>query len=347
MKVGVLGAGVMGAGIAQVAAINGCDVRLLDISEAQVRKALDAVAGRLERAVTRGTLAAGERDQALSRLAPGGAEEIAACELIIEAVPEILSVNTAVLGPIVRAASPQTLFASNTSSLSITLLGESLGIGPRLAGMHFFNPAPVMPLVEVIAGRETEPGVVDRVAEVARGWGKTVVRAKDTPGFIVNRVARGYYLGALRMLGEGIAGVDEIDQALRERGGFRLGPFELMDLVGIDVNYSVSTSVWEQLGRPARLAPHPLQRALFDRGQLGRKTRRGFYDYAQEPPAPGVQAERKPVQLPAEVDEAVRRFVERATEKSGHGVESYIFARVLVSVINEAALVLDGGVATK
>src|SRR5262249_20782403 len=153
--------------------------------------------------------------------------------------------------PIVQRAGPQTIFASNTSSLSITRLGEAVGAGRRLGGMHFFNPAPLMPLVEVIAGAQTDPAVVERIAGYATAWGKTVVHAKDTPGFIVNRVARGYYLEALRMLGEGVAAVDAIDGVMRRLGGFKLGPFELMDLVGIDVNYSVTGSVWEQLGRPA------------------------------------------------------------------------------------------------
>src|SRR5262249_37757723 len=158
--------------------------------------------------------------------------------------------------------------------------GRAIGMGRRMVGMHFFNPPVLMPLVEVIAGNDSETAIVDQVAELARSWDKTVVRAKDTPGFIVNRVARGYYLEALRMLGEGVADIAEIDGAMKAMGGFKLGPFELMDLVGIDVNYSVSTSVWEQLGRPARLAPHPIQADLLKRGELGRKTRRGFYDYA-------------------------------------------------------------------
>jgi len=213
--------------------------------------------------------------------------------------------------------------------------------------MHFFNPPVLMPLVEVIAGAESDGRVVEQVAALARAWGKTVVRAKDTPGFIVNRVARGYYLEALRMLGEGVAGIDEIDRTMKQLGGFKLGPFELMDLVGIDVNYSVSTSVWEQLGRPARLTPHPIQADLRQRGQLGRKTKRGFYDYATEPPAPAAPVERRPLELPDAVRDTVAAFVQRATERPGTEIENYVFARILATIINEAALALDEGVASR
>jgi 3-hydroxybutyryl-CoA dehydrogenase len=213
--------------------------------------------------------------------------------------------------------------------------------------MHFFNPAPLMPLVEVIRGAESDPALVDQVAAVARSWGKTVVRAKDTPGFIVNRVARGYYLEALRLLGEGVAGLDVIDHTMRELGRFRLGPFELMDLVGIDINYSVSVSVWEQLGKPARLTPHPIQADLYQRGQLGRKTKRGFYSYEKEPPVPAMQAEQKPLPIPVAVREAVAAFVARATDRQGTDTENYLFARILVTIMNEAAHAFDDGVATK
>lgn len=346
--VGVLGAGVMGAGIAQVAAAHGCTVELLDVDEAVVRRAIDGVGKQLARLVEKGKLAAGARDEVLGRLrvaaGPGG---VAGCDLVIEAVAEKLDVKAQVLRSVLVQAGPRTIFASNTSSLSISQLGRALGAGRRLAGMHFFNPAPLMPLVEVIRGDESDPAVVDRVAEFARGWGKTVVRAKDTPGFIVNRVARGYYLEALRLLGEGVAGVPEIDRALRELGGFKLGPFELMDLVGIDINYSVTVSVWEQLGKPARLAPHPIQADLFRRGRLGRKTRAGFYDYASDPPSPAVSAERKPFEVPAAVREALGPFVAGAASRQGSEIESYLFARILVTIINEAAHALDDDVATK
>jgi 3-hydroxybutyryl-CoA dehydrogenase len=345
--VGVVGSGVMGAGIAQVAAVHGCTVAMLDVDASVVRKAIDGIGKRLDRSVEKGDLPVQERARIIDRLhVATGPQAAAACDLVIEAVSENLDAKTQVLEPIVRMAGPGSVFASNTSSLSITQIGRAVSAGRRLAGMHFFNPAPLMPLVEVIAGADTDPAVVDQVADCARAWGKTAVRAKDTPGFIVNRVARGYYLEPLRMLGEGVAGIDEIDRVMRTLGGFRLGPFELMDLVGIDVNYSVTVSVWEQLGRPARLAPHPIQSDLYQRGQLGRKSKRGFYDYDNNPPEPAAQTNRKPFEIPAAVRETLEAFVTRATVRTGSDTENYVFARVLVTIINEAAMAQVEGVAT-
>ncbi len=346
--VGVIGTGIMGAGIAQVAATHGATVYLLDVSPEVVRKAIDGIGKNFARLVEKGKLTAAEREAALGRLhVADGPEALAGCDLVIEAVSENLEVKTKVLAPIAAKASSETMFASNTSSLSITKIGRAIGESQRLAGMHFFNPAPLMPLVEVIAGDDTDPAVVDRVAATAATWGKTVVRAKDTPGFIVNRVARGYYLEALRLLGEGVASIAEIDAAMRHLGGFRMGPFELMDLVGIDVNYSVTCSVWEQMGRPARLTPHPIQADLFQRGHLGRKTKRGFYDYSSDPPMPAVQAERKPFVLPEAARNATAAFVERATDKRSTEVEHFVFAGILAMILNEAALAQEQGVATR
>jgi 3-hydroxybutyryl-CoA dehydrogenase len=346
-RVGILGAGTMGAGIAQVAASHGCAVDLVDVRPEVVRRALDDIAKRLDRLVDKGQMAPADRDQARQRLRPAdGPEALASCDLVLEAVPEDLDVKTSLLRPIAERAGPDTVFASNTSSLSITRIGRAIGAGPRTVGMHFFNPATLLPLVEVIAGADTDPAVAARAADLARSWGKTVVRAKDTPGFIVNRVARGYYLEALRLLGEGVAGVDTIDRVMKQLGGLRLGPFELMDLVGLDVNYGVSTSVWEQLGRPARLTPHPIQAELRDRGRLGRKTGRGFYDYSKDPPAPDVPAPARPPELPEAVRQAADDFARRASERPGSGLENYVFARILATVLNEAALALDEGVAS-
>jgi 3-hydroxybutyryl-CoA dehydrogenase len=347
-RVGILGAGVMGGGIAQVAAVHGCTALLLDVSADVVRRALDDINNRLNRLVEKGQLTPAERDRTRTCLRPAsGGDELAACDLVLEAVPEDLDLKTKLLAPIADRAAPRTVFASNTSSLSVTRIGQAIGRGRQTVGMHFFNPAWLMPLVEVIAGAESDPAAVEQVARLARSWGKTVVHAKDTPGFIVNRVARGYYLEALRMLGEGVAGIDEIDRAMKQLGGFRLGPFELMDLVGIDVNYSVSASVWEQLGRPARLAPHPIQDELRRRGHLGRKTRHGFYDYSAEPPTPAVPVQRRPLELPDAVRQAVADFVRRATDRPGTELENYVFARILATILNEAALLADEGVASR
>lgn len=344
--VGIVGAGTMGAGIAQVAATAGWSVVLADLDADFVRRQLEGVRRGLARLVEKGRLDVAARDAALARIRiASGPADFAAADLLIEAVVEDMNAKCAALRPIASAA-PEAIVASNTSSLSISKLGAELGAPERTVGMHFFNPVPLMPLVEVIAGRESGASAVERVFAIARQWGKTAVRAKDSPGFIVNRVARGYYLEALRMLGEGIAGVDEIDRTLVTLGGFRMGPFELMDLIGIDVNYNVSVSVWEQLGRPARLTPHRLQQQLFEAGRFGRKTKHGFYSYAGDPPLPATPVARASFTLPPKLYEAVRRVCERATEAAGSQTEQYVFTRVLVTIINEAALLVDEGIAT-
>lgn len=346
--VGILGAGTMGAGIAQTAATSGWDVRLSDVDEATAAAAIEGIARRLDRLVEKGRLTAAQREAALGRLhASGDVGAFGDCDLVIEAVVEDLQTKIDVLSRVAKVVSDRCILASNTSSLSIGRLGMGIGDPARTVGMHFFNPVPLMPLVEIIAGPETRDEVAERAAAIAREWGKTPVRAKDTPGFIVNRVARGYYLEPLRMLGEGIAGIDEIDRIMRTLGGFRMGPFELMDLVGIDVNYTVSTSVYEQLGRPARLKPHPIQKTLLERGTLGRKSKQGFYSYQHEHPLPAVPVERASFELPEMVYKAVRLFSDKATDVGGSITEQYVFARTLVAIINEAALAVDEGVASE
>lgn len=345
-EVAVIGAGTMGSGIAQVAATHGWRVRLVDVDAAIAGRAIERVRGQLDRAVERQRISAADRDAALSRLSAATIADLGGCELVVEAIVEDLDVKARILREAARVVPPAAIIASNTSSLSITRIGESTGCAERTVGMHFFNPAPVMPLVEVIAGSASAAGVVQRAAEIAAAWGKTPVRAKDTPGFIVNRVARGYYLEPLRMLDEGVSGVSEIDHILRTLGGFRMGPFELMDLIGIDVNYSVSCSVWEQLGRPARLQPHEIQRRLVEQNHCGRKTKQGFYSYQPAHPYPAVVLPRKSFELPDDVYKAVRLLCQTGTDESGSITEQYVFARTLAAIINEAGLALDGDVAT-
>ncbi len=337
----------MGAGIAQVAACAGWLVRLIDVKPEIAEKAAQGIRAQLTRLAEKGKLTAAAADAAGARLHI--ATEPAAlcdCELAIEAIVEDLETKIRTVGALVKHLPHNAIFASNTSSLSITRVGYGIGAPARTVGMHFFNPVPLMPLVEVVSGEATAPAVADRAAEIAALWGKTVVRAKDTPGFIVNRVARGYYLEPLRMLGEGIAGVDEIDHTLKTLVGLRMGPFELMDLIGIDVNYSVSLSVWEQLAKPARLTPHALQRSLVDRGQLGRKTRRGFYAYHDNVALPAVLVERRSFQVPARIYQAVRRFADEASLQPGSITEQYIAARTLAAIINEAGLLVDSAAAS-
>ncbi len=340
----------MGAGIAQVAASRGWTVRLMDVSADVVRKAISGITSRLDRLVEKSRMTQADRDAAVSRLCvasePG---DLAKCDLIVEAVVEDLDAKVKILGRLTPALKADCIIATNTSSLSVGAMGERLGVAPRMVGMHFFNPVPLMPLVEVIRADGTSTASADRVAKIGREWGKTVVRCKDTPGFIVNRVARGYYLESLRMLGEGLAGIDEIDGVMKRLGGFRMGPFELMDLVGIDVNYTVSCSVYEQMGRPARLKPHEIQAGLFQRGELGRKTGKGFYSYAGDAPIPAVTVERRSVSMSPATLAAAEAFCSGAVDGGRSGVgqtEQYIFARVLATIINEAALAYDDGIAT-
>ncbi len=348
-RIGVIGGGTMGAGIAQVAAAAGCDVSLLEVRDDLARKALDGIAAALARLVEKGKLSDDKRAAIVARIRAASAPvQLADCDLVIEAVVENLDVKTDVFRAVLAAAGPQLLLATNTSSLSVTKMAATLPAPERLAGMHFFNPVPLMPLVEVISGERTAPATADAVARFAADWGKTVVRAKDTPGFIVNRVARGYYLEALRMLGDGLAPLDEIDRTMRNLGRFRMGPFELMDLVGIDVNYNVSLSVWEQMGRPARLAPHPLQRQLFEQQHFGRKTKRGAYSYETDPPTPALRTEPRPFAPSPAITTAVDAFALRASEAAATADPRarYIFARILATIINEAAWTYDDGVST-
>lgn len=337
----------MGAGIAQVAACAGWAVSMRDTSAERVYGAIESITAQLRRLADKGRMKAEEANAAVQRLCPmQDTAEFAACELVIEAVAEDLHLKSSLLREVAESTPCETILATNTSSLSIATLAQAIHAEARTVGMHFFNPVPLLPLVECVRGDERSAWAVDRVYQIAREWGKTPVRCRDTPGFIVNRVARGYYLEPLRLLGEGVAGIDEIDQTLTRLAGFRMGPFALMDLIGIDVNFAVTRSVWEQLGRPARLAPHPLQEQLFNAGHFGRKTRRGAYSYDQEPPLPALVSPRRTFELPPAVYEAVRRFCDGAVREAGSITEQYIVARTLGAIINEAALALDDGIAT-
>lgn len=338
----------MGAGIAQLAATRGWTVYLHDVNGELVRRAIEGIENRLARSVEKGRMTGDEREAALGRIKPVEAiQAVGDVDLAIEAVVEDLTVKQRVFGELAQATSASTVLATNTSSLSISKIAEGLDSPQRVVGMHFFNPAPVMPLVEIIAGEESDPACVDRAFEIAKSWGKTPVRVKDTPGFIVNRVARGFYLEALRLLGEGVAGVDEIDNIMRSLGGFRMGPFELMDLVGVDVNLAVSTSVWEQMGRPSRLAPHDIQRKLVAQGHLGRKTGRGFYIYENRAAVPAYPVDRRSFDLSPMLRDAMAAFCSRAGVKGAGTTECFVIARILAAIMNEAALALAEGVATR
>ena len=278
---GIVGSGTMGLGIAQLAALSGLPTILCDIDAAALEKALTRIHQSVETGIQKGKLAADAVSQITANLKTTTDMDAMAgvVDLVIEAVPENLALKQQIFRQLDRVAPPDTCFASNTSSLSITALAAVTQRPAQVAGMHFFNPVPVMKLVEVIQGQETAAELMTRLCFLAKLLGKTPVRTKDSPGFIVNRVARSYYGEALRLLDEGTASIECIDTILQEEGGFAMGPFRLMDLIGIDVNYQVSQSVYDAYFQDARFQPHPLQRRMVEAGHLGRKTGQGFYQY--------------------------------------------------------------------
>ena len=290
VPVGVVGAGTMGAGIAQVAALAGHEVRVYDSAGGAAAAAVETIFAHLARAVDKGRLLQEEAEDAATRLrAVGTLDDLAGCGLVVEAVVEDLEVKRALFAGLEAVCGPDAILATNTSSLSVDAVAESLAVPGRVAGLHFFNPAPLLPLVEVVSGARTDGGVADLLVATAAAWGKTPVRAASTPGFIVNRVARPYYGEAFRLLEAGSVDAATVDALLRESGGFRMGPFELADLIGHDVNLAVSRSVWEAFGRDPRFTPSVLQERLVADGRLGRKTGGGIYGGADAPrPAPST-----------------------------------------------------------
>lgn len=279
-RLGIVGAGTMGAGIAQLAAGAGCEVVLCDVSAEVVERGISRVRAGFERGVERGRMTGEARDAALGRVRAATAlGELRDAQLVIEAVSEDLTLKRQIFAELARVCGPEAILASNTSSLSITAIANGVERPERVAGMHFFNPAPVMALVEVIGGALTSAETLDTITALAERLGKTPVRAQDTPGFIVNRVARPFTGEALRIVSEGIATVPQVDRIVRA-AGFRMGPFELLDLVGIDVNFAVHQEVYEQTFHEPRYRPQRLQAQMVAAGLLGQKSGRGFYRYA-------------------------------------------------------------------
>ena len=285
--VGIVGAGAMGAGIAQVVAVAGHRVLLFDARAGAAEAAVDSIAVILDKLAAKGHLIAQEAQAARDRLEPvSSIESLAGCGLVLEAIVENLEAKRTLFKAIEAAVDDEAILATNTSSLSVTAIGAALRHPERLAGLHFFNPAPLMPLVEVIRGAATSPATTETLCATALRWGKTPVQARSTPGFIVNRVARPFYAESLRLLNEGAADCATIDAVMREAGGFRMGPFELMDLIGHDVNYAVTRSVFDAFYGDPRFTPSLLQLELVEAGYLGRKSGRGFYTYGEQSAAP-------------------------------------------------------------
>lgn len=278
--VGVVGAGTMGAGIALVCMRGGHRVKLLDANQAVLEKAFGYMQSVLSRDVEKGKISEEQRAETLQRLERvSDMEQLSDCDVVIEAVPERIDLKKRIFADLVRICSNDALLLTNTSSFSITEIAGGLAHPERILGLHFFNPAPVMPLVEVIRGKKSGEEQAQAVYRFARELGKVPVMVTDTPGFIVNRVARPYYNEALRILGDHVADVERIDRIMKLAGGFKMGPFELQDMIGIDVNFATTQSVYTDFFQEGRFKPSRIQQRMVQAGTLGRKTGEGFYDY--------------------------------------------------------------------
>lgn len=310
ITVAIIGSGTMGSGIAQVAATAGCAVKLFDVNQGALDKSKAALEATLSKLVEKEKITADTKAGIQSRTAYVTAlSDLSDADLVIEAIVENLEVKRKLFAELESIVAPTTILASNTSSLSIASIAASCQKSERVIGIHFFNPAPLMQLVEVIPAVQTSEAVLQTAVETIRSWKKVVAVAKDTPGFIVNRVARPFYSESLRIYEEGMADFATIDWALKTVGGFRMGPFELMDFIGNDVNYAVTESVFTSFYFDPRYKPSFAQKRLTEAGFFGRKSGRGFYDYSTAMPQP--------------------------TEDTA--LAQCIFQRVIVMLINEAA----------
>ena len=286
-RVGVAGAGTMGAGIAQLAALGGYDTLLHDPDGAALERGLERLRADLSKGAERGRWSGAEAEAAITRLAAAPQlSDLGGCALVVEAAPENLELKRALFARLEAAGDADAVLATNTSSLSVTAIAAEAERPERICGMHFFNPPPLMRLVEIVAGPATGEAALERATEVAERMGRTPVRANDGIGFLANRAARPFALEALRLYGERVADPDQIDRIMRIGGGYRMGPFELQDLIGIDVNLEVAKSFFHQSFGEPRWRPHPLQQRMVDSGCLGRKTDAGWYRYDLGPHRP-------------------------------------------------------------
>lgn len=322
MKVGVIGSGAMGSGIAQVAALAGHEVHVYDANPVAAQSAANNMRISLQKLVEKGKCTEDKYNLVLQNVIfQSSIEKLNTCDLIIEAIVENIGIKQEVFSALESIVSDKCILASNTSSLSIASIASVCNKPERFIGIHFFNPANIMPLVEVIPALQTDNSITTSTIELIESWGKTVVVCKDTPGFIVNRVARSFYGEAIRMYEEGIADVATIDWAIKKFGGFKMGPFELMDFIGHDVNYKVTETVWEQLFYDPRFKPSLTQKRLYEAKRFGKKSGIGFYDYREG--ASKVE--------PTEDDE----------------LGNYIFNRIIAMLINEAIDTLYLNIASK
>ena len=320
--ISVIGAGTMGSGIAQVAASNGCQVTIVDSSQPALENSKSKLKSILNRLVEKGKI---NEEQSKSILAcihwTAKMDEISNSNMVIEAIVENLEIKQNLFSEMESLVSDSCILATNTSSLSVSKIASVCKLKSRIMGVHFFNPVPLMKLVEVIPTEETDKKLLSEVKSSLEGWGKSVVTAKDTPGFIVNRVARPFYSEALKIYEEGLADFATIDWAMKEFGGFRMGPFELMDYIGNDVNYSATKAVYDGTNHDPRYKPSPIQKKLMDEGLLGRKSGKGYFDYSENAVNPEPNKD----------------------EKLGQ----QIFNRILAMLINAAVDALHLNIATR
>lgn len=327
INVGIIGAGTMGAGIAQVAATAGCSVKLYDTKTEALEKAKADLEKLMDRLVEKGKIDSEEKERIQNNIKyVNSLKELKNSDLTIEAILENLDIKKNVFSTLEKFVSDDCIIASNTSSLSIASIASSLQKPERCVGIHFFNPAPLMQLVEVIPAIQTSEKTLQKSIETIKSWKKIVAVAKDTPGFIVNRVARPFYGEALRIYEEGIASFEEIDSAMKMNGGFRMGPFELMDFIGNDVNYTVTETVFEAFYYDPRYKPSFTQKRFSEAGYLGRKSGKGYYDYSEN----GQMS--------------VRNETKKNSEEIN--INEIIFERILVMLVNEAADALFWNIAS-
>jgi len=320
--ISVIGAGTMGSGIAQVAASNGCQVTIVDSSQPALENSKSKLKSILNRLVEKGKINEEQSKSILARIHwTTKMDEISNSNMVIEAIVENLEIKQNLFTEMESLVSDICILATNTSSLSVSKIASVCKLKSRIMGVHFFNPVPLMKLVEVIPTEETDKKLLSEVKSSLEGWGKSVVTAKDTPGFIVNRVARPFYSEALKIYEEGLADFATIDWAMKEFGGFRMGPFELMDYIGNDVNYSATKAVYDGTNHDPRYKPSPIQKKLMDEGLLGRKSGRGYFDYSESAVNPEPNKDKK--------------------------LGKKIFNRILTMLINAAVDALNGAIATR
>ena len=310
-RIGIIGSGTMGIGIAQVAATSGCKVFLYDANPAQTEKSLQNLQQTLNKLAAKQKISAERSAKIYDSIKPcSNISDFKDCNLVIEAIIENKEIKSKVFQNVEEIVSENCVIASNTSSISITSLSSELKNPERFIGIHFFNPAPLMPLVEVIPGLLTENNLAQEIVDLMKSWGKSPIIAKDVPGFIVNRIARPFYGEALRIVEENLATPEQVDDAMKSLGNFKMGPFELMDLIGIDVNFSVTKTVYQDYFFDPKYKPSLLQQRMSEAKLLGRKTRKGFYDYSE--------GSEKPV------------------PQKDEGMYEMIFMRIISMLINEA-----------